>query len=95
MLSSGFASTRLRPRPGWGVTLKPLALVVSRPFTSTELAVPWSAVSVARSQGGSRVVVLKSGQRVRVSRFLFAGAEPLKTLLEAVQERSGLGSLDS
>lgn len=51
-LMIGFATlfVRLRSRPGWGVTLGPLGLVISRPLVGeTQLA--WSQVSLVRRDG--------------------------------------------
>ena len=43
LLAMGYVWSKLGPRDGWGVTLRPTALVVSRPIEGV-IEIPWSAV---------------------------------------------------
>ena len=77
---------RLRPRGGWGVTIAPLALVVSKPF-SGDIAVPWGQVSSVDRQADGLAVRLPDGSRVLVPRFLFEDTPAFEALSDALLTR--------
>jgi hypothetical protein len=51
MLAFVFAWHRLRPRPGWGVTLSARGVQVSRPFTHGQLQLSWGQIDSVRRLG--------------------------------------------
>jgi hypothetical protein len=70
-----YARFRLRPRPGWGLTLTPEGFQLSRPLSATPIQAPWTEVASARRLGPRPVAiaVLFSGdRRVLIPRHLFA-----------------------
>lgn len=76
MFAFGYVFVRLRPRPGWGVTLTAVALVVARPFSQEPLHFAWSQISAVRREEGRRralAIFLKSGERFLVPQHLFSG----------------------
>ena len=90
-IAFAYALFRLRPRPGWGIALQPLALVVARPFSGEPLELAWSSVSLVRREGaGSRrtlVVFLKVGGRVLIPQHLFADASAFDAAVAAISAR--------
>lgn len=94
MLAFGYASARLRPRDGWGVTLTPLALVIARPFSKgPPLEVAWNHVERVRREGRSRalVVFLTDGGRFLLSPFLFPDSRSIGALAEAIGQLKSEG----
>lgn len=95
-LSSGLAAAmglavfRTGPRPGWGVKVTPLAVLVSRPGGKGIIEVPWSAVKEVRRFGDRRETLglwLDDEQRVLINAHLFAKREEFEALARAIDER--------
>jgi hypothetical protein len=98
MFAFGYVVLRLRPRPGWGVRLTPLALVIARPFTPQPLELPWSQISVVRQEGGRRPVLslfLRTGERILVPQHLFSNRGAFDAMAQAVSARVPVPVLDS
>jgi len=90
MLAFLYARFRLRPRPGWGVTLGPQGLTVARPLSPGALEVPWERVQRIVRTGRRRdalLVLLEDEQRILIARHLFARKSTFEALLEALQKR--------
>ncbi|WP_245682362.1 hypothetical protein [Archangium gephyra] len=51
MLAFVFAWHRLRPRPGWGVTLSARGVALARPFTGSQLQLSWGQIDSVRRMG--------------------------------------------
>jgi hypothetical protein len=51
MFAFVFAWHRLRPRPGWGVTLSTRGVQVARPFTGGQLQLAWGQIDSVRRLG--------------------------------------------
>ena len=80
---------RLRPREGWGVTLTPTHLTVSR-ATGGLIETPWSLVREARFVTFERdayAVFLEEDHRILVARHLFARRADFDAVVKAVDER--------
>lgn len=85
----GLTAWRYRPRDGWGVTLTPLSVLVSRPRKGL-IEVPWAEVKELRRLGERRdTLALWCGdeQRVLVPRHLFARAADFEALAAALEDR--------
>ncbi len=82
-----YARHRLRPRAGWGLTLGPESLRLSRPFSNTVLEVPWNEVDSARRIGPRQdaVAILLTGDRgFLFSSRLFASQADFQAAAEAL-----------
>lgn len=80
---------RLRPRAGWGVSVKPTVLVISRP-TKGEIEIPWSAVREVRRLGPQRdtlAVMTGEHERVLVPGHLFAAPAQFEAVVRAIEAR--------
>jgi hypothetical protein len=85
-----FAWHRLRPRPGWGVTLSPRGVEVARPFTGSRLQLSWGQIDSVRRLGRREDLLclfLDEGGRVLVTRHLFASRTAFGELASALEER--------
>ena len=85
-----FAWHRLRPRPGWGVTLSTRGVEVVRPFTGGRLQLSWGQIDSVRRLGRKEDLLclyLDEGGRVLVTRHLFASREAFGDLAAALEER--------
>ena len=85
-----FAWHRLRPRPGWGITLSPRGVEVARPFTGSRLQLSWGEIDSVRRLGRKEDLLclyLDEGGRVLVTRHLFASREAFGDLSAALEER--------
>ncbi|PTL84744.1 hypothetical protein [Vitiosangium sp. GDMCC 1.1324] len=90
MLAFVFAWHRLRPRPGWGVTLNARGVQVARPFTGSQLQLSWGQIDSVRRLGGKGDVLglfLDEGGRVLVTRHLFPSRAAYGELASALEER--------
>ncbi|MFL5358056.1 hypothetical protein [Archangium sp.] len=90
MLAFVFAWHRLRPRPGWGVTLSTRGVQVARPFTGGQLQLSWGQLDSVRRLGRQQDVLglfLDEGGRVLVTRHLFASRSVFGELAAALEER--------
>ncbi|MDY7226350.1 hypothetical protein [Hyalangium rubrum] len=91
MLVFLYAFHRLRPRPGWGVTLGPLGVHVARPFSNAKpMELMWSQIGSIRRLGrkGSVLGLFFHEQgRVLVSRHLFPRRAVFEELASALEER--------
>ncbi len=80
---------RLRPRPGWGVQITQLSVLISKPRGGL-IEVPWTAVKEVRRFGEQRDTLglwLEQDQRVLVPAHLFAKRAHFEALAAAVDER--------
>ncbi|WP_257462961.1 hypothetical protein [Archangium lipolyticum] len=90
MLAFVFAWHRLRPRPGWGITLSARGVQVARPFTGSQLQLSWGQIDVVRRLGKKEDVLglfLEEGGRVLVTRHLFPSRTVFGELASALEER--------
>jgi hypothetical protein len=90
MLAFVFAWHRLRPRPGWGVTLSTRGVQVARPFTGGQLQLSWGQIDSVRRLGRKEDVLglfLDEGGRVLVTRHLFPSRSVFGELAAALEER--------
>ncbi|HYO51401.1 hypothetical protein [Archangium sp.] len=90
MLAFAFAWHRLRPRPGWGVTLSTRGVEVARPFTGGQLQLAWGQIGSVRrlgKKGDVLGVFLDEGGRVLVTRHLFSSRAVFGELAAALEER--------
>jgi hypothetical protein len=90
MLAFVFAWHRLRPRPGWGITLSTRGVQVARPFTGSQLQLSWGQIDAVRRLGKKEDVLglfLEEGGRVLVTRHLFASRAVFGELASALEER--------
>jgi hypothetical protein len=85
-----FAWHRLRPRPGWGVTLSTRGVQVARPFSASSLQLSWGEIGSVRRLGRRGDVLglfLEEGGRVLVTRHLFPSRSAYGELAAALEER--------
>jgi hypothetical protein len=85
-----FAWHRLRPRPGWGVTLTPRGVEVARPFSGGQLQLSWGQIESVRRMGQKGDVLgmfLGERERVVVTRHLFASRAEYSELASALEAR--------
>jgi hypothetical protein len=90
LLTFVFAWHRLRPRPGWGITLSPRGVQLSRPFTGSSYQLAWGQISSVRRlgrQGDVLGLFLEEGGQVIVTRHLFASRSAFGELVAALEER--------
>ncbi len=90
MLAFVFVWHRLRPRPGWGVSLSTRGVGVARPFTGGQLQLSWGQIESVRRLGKNGDVLglfLDEGGRVLVTRHLFPSREVFGELASALEER--------
>jgi hypothetical protein len=90
MLAFVFAWHRLRPRPGWGITLSTRGVQVARPFTGSHLQLSWGQIDAVRRLGKKEDVLglfLEEGGRVLVTRHLFPSRTVFGELASALEER--------
>ena len=81
-----FAFFRLRPRPGWGLSVEPLKVSLSRPLTTgaIELA-PAEVLRLQRDPRGKQVaLLLRNGQRILLARHLFASRRDFDEAVRAL-----------
>jgi hypothetical protein len=98
MLTFVFAWHRLRPRPGWGVTLNARGVQVARPFTGTQLQLSWGQIDRVRRLGRKEDVLglfLDEGGRVLVTRHLFPSRAAFGELAAALEERKPAPRFDA
>ncbi|MFZ5442423.1 MAG: hypothetical protein ACOZQL_20610 [Myxococcota bacterium] len=95
-LSSGLAAAfavavaRSGPKPGWGVRVTPLSVLVSRPSGQGVIEVPWSAVKEVRRFGERRETLglwLDEHERVLIPAHLFPDRAAFEALARALDER--------
>jgi hypothetical protein len=85
-----FAWHRLRPRPGWGITLSPRGVQLSRPLTGSSYQLAWGQISSVRRlgrQGDMLGLFLEEGGQVIVTRHLFPSRTAFGELADALEER--------
>ncbi len=94
-----YVHLKLRPRAGWGVSVGPVVLKVSRPIEG-EIEVPWSQVRQALRGGNKRdTLVIFIGargesagslneRRVLVPRHLFASASDFEAVVAAIESHA-------
>lgn len=90
MLAFAYAWHRLRPRPGWGVTLTPRGVELERPFSGGRLQLSWGQIESVRrmgTQGDVLGMFLGDRERVVVTRHLFASREAYSELASALEAR--------
>ncbi|HEX8437304.1 hypothetical protein [Archangium sp.] len=90
MFAFVYAWHRLRPRPGWGVTLSPRGVELARPFTGSHLQLSWGQIDSVRRFGRGGDVLglfLDEGGRVLVTRHLFPSKTAFGELASALEER--------
>jgi hypothetical protein len=90
MFAFVYAWHRLRPRPGWGVTLSPRGVELARPFTASHLQLSWGQIDCVRRFGRREDVLglfLDEGGRVLVTRHLFPSRTAFGELASALEER--------
>jgi hypothetical protein len=98
MLAFVFAWHRLRPRPGWGITLSPRGVQLARPFTGRPLQLSWGQIDSVRRLGREEDVLglfLEEGGRVLVTRHLFPSRAAFGELASALEERKPAPRLDA
>lgn len=98
MLTFVFAWHRLRPRPGWGVTLTTRGVELARPFTGSQLRLPWGQIDSVRRLGGKQDMLglfLNEGGRVLLTRHLFASRTVFGELASALEERKPAPRFDA
>jgi hypothetical protein len=84
-----YVHLKLRPRPGWGVSVEPTRLQVSRPIEG-QIEIPWSAVTQVRRGGRGRdtlVVSVGDEKQVLVPSHLFASKAEFERVARAIEER--------
>jgi hypothetical protein len=97
LLAMAYVLTRLAPRQGWGVTLAPTLLKVSRPIEG-EMEIPWSALKEVRRAGRKRdtlMLFVGDHRRILVPRHLFARSSEFEELVTAIEERMPPPTLDA
>ncbi|WNG32664.1 hypothetical protein F0U61_02850 [Archangium violaceum] len=90
MLVFVFAWHRLRPRPGWGITLSTRGVQLARPFTGSQLQLSWGQIESVRRLGAKGELLgifLDEGGRVLVTRHLFPSRTVFGELASALEER--------
>jgi hypothetical protein len=93
-----FAWHRLRPRPGWGVTLGTRGVELARPFTGTRLRLSWGSIATVRRLGHREDVLgffLEEGGRVLLTRHLFPSRATFGELAASLEERKPPPSYDA
>ena len=98
MLAFVFAWHRLRPRPGWGVTLSARGVALARPFTGSQLQLSWGQIDSVRRLGRKEDVLglfLDEGGRVLVTRHLFPSRTAFGELAAALEERKPAPRFDA
>lgn len=98
MLAFVFAWHRLRPRPGWGVTLSARGVALARPFTGSQLQLSWGQIDSVRRLGRKEDVLglfLDEGGRVLVTRHLFPSRTAFGELASALEERKPAPRFDA
>lgn len=98
MLTFVFAWHRLRPRPGWGVTLTTRGVELARPFTGSQLQLPWGQIDSVRRLGDKQDMLglfLNEGGRVLLTRHLFASRTVFGELASALEERKPAPRFDA
>ena len=98
MLAFVFAWHRLRPRPGWGVTLSARGVALARPFTGSQLQLSWGQIDSVRRLGRKEDVLglfLDEGGRVLVTRHLFPSRTAFSELAAALEERKPAPRFDA
>jgi hypothetical protein len=98
MLTFVFAWHRLRPRPGWGVTLSARGVELARPFTGSQLQLPWGQIDSVRRLGAKQDrlgLFLNEGGRVLLTRHLFASRTVFGELASALEERKPAPRFDA
>jgi len=98
MLAFAFAWHRLRPRPGWGVSLSARGVELARPFTGTLLQLSWGQIDCVRRIGARGDVLglfLSEGGRVLITRHLFASRSSYAELAATLEERKPPPRLDA
>ncbi|MFT3840268.1 MAG: hypothetical protein QM723_24990 [Myxococcaceae bacterium] len=84
-----YVHLKLRPRPGWGVSVEATRLKVSRPIEG-EIEIPWSAVTQVKRNGAEKetlIVFVGEEKRVLVSRHLFASKGEYEKVASAIEEK--------
>jgi hypothetical protein len=91
MLVFLYAFHRLRPRPGWGITLSPMGVRVARPFSNARpMELTWAQLAAVRRLGRKGDVLglfFQEQGRVLVPRHLFSGRAVFEELISALEER--------
>lgn len=90
MLAFVFAWHRLRPRPGWGITLSTRGVELARPFSGGQLQLSWGQIESVRRlgpQGDVLGMFLGERERVVVTRHLFASRQAYAELASALEAR--------
>ncbi len=90
MFAFVYAWHRLRPRPGWGVTLSTRGVEVARPFSAGQLQLSWGQIDSVRRMGKAGDVLglfLVEGGRILVTRRLFSSPAHYGELAAALEER--------
>lgn len=86
-----YAFHRLRPRPGWGITLGPLGVSVARPFSrASPMELTYSQIGAVRRLGRKGDVLglfFHEQGRVLVPRHLFPRRDVFEELISALEER--------
>jgi hypothetical protein len=98
MLAFVFAWHRLRPRPGWGVTLSTRGVELARPFTGSQLRLSWGQIDSVRRLGPREDVLglfLDEGGRVLLPRQLFPSRLAFGELASALEERKPAPRFDA
>jgi hypothetical protein len=98
MLTFVFAWHRLRPRPGWGVTLSTRGVELARPFTGSQLQLSWGQIDSVRKLGAKQDrlgLFLNEGGRVLLTRHLFASRTVFGELASALEERKPAPRFDA
>lgn len=84
-----YARFRLRPRPGWGLTVAPEGVRLSRPFSGVPLELPWTEVAEVRRLGPRRdavALLLTGGRRLLLPRILFDEPRHFEAAVQALTE---------
>jgi hypothetical protein len=98
LLTFVFAWHRLRPRPGWGVTLSSRGVQLARPFSGRQLRLSWGQIDSVRRLGRKEDVLglfLDEGGRVLVTRHLFPSRTAFGELASALEERKPASCYDA
>ena len=91
MLLFLYSFHRLRPRPGWGVTLSAMGVRVARPFSNAApMELTWAQLGEVRKLGRRGDVLglfFQEQGRLLVSRHLFARRAVFEELFSALEDR--------
>lgn len=93
-----YAAVRLRRRPGWGITVEPLQLSVSRPMSASAIDIPRGEVEMARRDGKRQdtvVLYLRNGQRIVLAQHLFPSKAAFDEVARAVKNWAPEPQLDA